>query len=60
VEWAEQAEDEGGPSGAAAGGPRPGHPSAPAVELKGGVGGGSGPLIQPRHTEKPAEAEEAD
>ncbi|MGA2620731.1 MAG: 30S ribosomal protein S1 [Thermoguttaceae bacterium] len=40
VEWAEAAgEEEGG---------KP--PAAPPVELKGGVGGGSGPLIQPRFT----------
>ncbi len=38
VEWAEEAgEAEGGKPAA-----------APPVELKGGVGGGSGPLIQPR------------
>ena len=43
VEWAEEeaAEEQGG---AAA---KP-HPATPPAELKGGVGGGSGPLIAPR------------
>jgi small subunit ribosomal protein S1 len=42
VEWAEEeaAEEQGGTPGK--------QPSAPPAELKGGVGGGSGPLIAPR------------
>ena len=52
VEWAEEEEGAALAGTAAAG--KPGQPAAPAVELKGGVGGGSGPLIQPR----PAAVEE--
>jgi small subunit ribosomal protein S1 len=39
VEWAEEAEAQQEPGKAAS--------ASPAIELKGGVGGGSGPLIQP-------------
>ncbi len=47
VEWAE--EEAGGGEGQAAAPSKP-QPSTPATELKGGVGGGSGPLIAPRAT----------
>ncbi len=57
VEWAEEAEGEAEPEAAKAA------PSAPKVELKGGVGDSSGPLIAPiQPVEEPAEeavAEEA-
>ena len=32
----------------------------PAAELKGGIGGDSGPLIKPRSSEKPAQPSEAE
>jgi small subunit ribosomal protein S1 len=53
VEWAD--EEGGGESanGESGGGSSGGGSSAPAVELKGGVGGDSGPLIKP--AEKPVE-----
>ena len=41
VEWAEEAQAQEPP-------PAPSPPSAPPAELKGGVGGSRGPLIQPR------------
>jgi small subunit ribosomal protein S1 len=44
VEWAEEAVAEEQEAG------KPREPAAPPVELKGGVGSGSGPLIQPRFT----------
>ena len=50
VEWAEEAEGEAEPEAAKA------TPSAPKVELKGGVGDSSGPLIAPiQPVEEPAE-----
>ena len=54
VEWSEE---EGGGGGETEGGdsPKP-QPAAPPAELKGGVGGGSGPLIAPRAAK--AEGEE--
>jgi small subunit ribosomal protein S1 len=48
VEWAEKAEAETGRAGA---------PTAGGAELKGGVGGGSGPLIQPMPVEDVEAAE---
>jgi small subunit ribosomal protein S1 len=55
VEWAEEAESQEPTSPAA-----PAPTSIPAAELKGGVGGSRGPLIQPRapKAEQGAEAEE--
>ncbi len=43
VEWAEEEASEGQPAA-----PAKSQPSTPPAELKGGVGGGSGPLIAPR------------
>jgi len=53
VEWAEEAE---AAEAQAAGGPAQAPPSAPPVELKGGVGDSTGPLIKPiqPQAEKPA------
>ena len=53
VEWAEDEGSEAGEGQAGTGG-KP-QPSSPPAELKGGVGGGSGPLIAPRAV-KPEEA----
>ena len=53
VEWAEEAQTEGETKPAAE--PAPAHHAH--VELKGGVGGGSGPLIQPRVEEAKPEPE---
>jgi small subunit ribosomal protein S1 len=47
VEWAEDAAGENGENGQGAPTPSPSSPSAPPAELKGGVGGKSGPLIGP-------------
>jgi len=52
VEWAEGEGDdpEGAPSGGDSGSPKP--TSSTAVELKGGIGGDSGPLIKPRNPDE--------
>ncbi len=65
VEWAEEDRGDTGGNGASAtgaGGKAAATSSAPAADLKGGVGGASGPLIKPagtRRGEKPAESAES-
>jgi small subunit ribosomal protein S1 len=56
VEWNE--EDRGEENGAPE--PSPSGPATPPAELKGGIGGESGPLIKPRSAEKPAQTSEAE
>ena len=56
VEWAEEAEAEAAGAGATGGSSSP---PPPPVELKGGVGHSSGPLIQPIRPEEPAGGEAA-
>ncbi|MBI2823359.1 MAG: 30S ribosomal protein S1 [Planctomycetia bacterium] len=53
VEWGEE-----GGNGDAESPPASTSPTAPPTELKGGIGGESGPLIKPRTSEKSAESSE--